>query len=245
MKKFTRQQLIDKYFSGLNIEFDDSLINFKNYSVCANINMDQLELLETFQPSKSNNIESLYTNALYAELVQGINKELIKSFKTIGSIIELNGKEMHLLNRNFSNFIQMIDGSNFIVNSNIGSLFLDLPQFNTSSYTSTNYNSQIYKIGNVYNKVVSVDPLQTFNWSKLLSYDNIYINLIINEPKTDMSNNSFAPKTIIDFKFDFKILNPKINYVIDEFSSLNAKQEIKQELIRINREKVLNKLLYG
>ena len=241
MKKFTRQQLIDKYFSGLNIEFDDSLINFKNYSLCAYINMDQLELLETSQPSKLNNIESLYTNALE----QGINKELIKSFKTIGSIIELNGKEIHLLNRNFSNFIQMIDGSNFIINSNIGSLFLDLPQFNNSSYTPTKYNSQIYKIGNVYNKVVSVDPLQTVNWSKLLSYDKIYINLIINEPKTDIPNNGFTTKTIIDFKFDFKILNPKINYVIDEFSSLNTKQEIKKELVRINREKVLNKLLYG
>lgn len=42
---------------------------------------------------------------------------------------------------------------------------------------------------------------------------------------------------------NFRIINPKINYIITEETSDEIKEKIKPILIKINRDKVLNKLL--
>jgi hypothetical protein len=240
MKKLTRQQLLDYYFSGLDIEFDNSLTNLQRYSVSTSINMEQLN---DFNKIHQLDPEQIYTKTLYNEMLSGIFKNLMKIFTQMGKVVDLRDKGM-FSTKELGNFMRSLNESNFIANSNVSSLLMDLPNYSSfTGRTNSHLNTTIYKIGFIDNKNISVDPIMRFNDTRILSYDKIKINLIIDEPLQVVDPHTCNTRTVISYRMDFSVVNPKINYVIVDETSQDIKEKVNGELIRVNRDKVLNILL--
>ena len=238
MLKLTRQQLLDNFFNGLDIEFDDTLLNLQRYSISTSVDINQLNDIKQYH---SINPEEIYTKALYKEMVSSIFKSIRKGFTEYGKIIDLSNKG-YLALRELGNFMKSINEENYITCSGVASLLMDLPNFSTLSLNS-NVSSKIYNIGKLDYKNVSVDPLQKYNESILYSYDKIQMNLIIDEPVKFVEPTSFNTRTVLSYRMDFRIINPKINYIITEETSDEIIEKVKPILIKINRDKVLNILL--
>jgi len=240
MKKLTRKQLLDYYFSGLDVEFDDSLINLQRYSASTSINLEQLN---DFNKITSLDSEQIYTNALYNEMLSGILKNLMKEFTQMGKVVDLRYKGM-FYTKELGNFMRLLNESNFITNSNVSVLLMDLPNYSSfTGRTNSPLNTTIYKMGFIDNKSISVDPIMRFNDTMILSYDKIKINLVINEPQQVIEPLTYNTRTILSYRMDFSVVNPKINYVIVDETSEVLKEKVNGELIRLNRDKVLNILL--
>ena len=240
MKKLTRQQLLDYYFSGLDIEFDDSLFNLQVYSLSTSVNMEQLN---DFNKIHHLDPEQIYTKALYNEMLSGIFKNIIKEFTQIGKVVDLRDKGMYST-KELGNFMKSLNESNFIANINVASLLMDLPNYcSFTGRTNSNLNTTIYKLGFLDNKSISVDPIMRFNDTMILSYDKIKINLNIDEPQQVIEPITCNTRTILSYRIDFSVVNPKINYVIVDETSEALKEKANGELIRLNRDKVLNRLL--
>jgi hypothetical protein len=240
MKKLTRKQLLDYYFSGLDVEFDDSLINLQRYSASTSINLEQLN---DFNKITSLDSEQIYTNALYNEMLSGILKNLMKEFTQMGKVVDLRDKGM-FYTKELGNFMRLLNESNFITNSNVSVLLMDLPNYSSfTGRTNSPLNTTIYKMGFIDNKSISVDAIMRYNDTMILSYDKIKINLVINEPQQVIEPLTYNTRTILSYRMDFSVVNPKINYVIVDETSEVLKEKVNGELIRLNRDKVLNILL--
>lgn len=240
MKKLTRQQLLDYYFNGLDIEFDDSLFNLQKYSVSTSINMEQLN---DFNKIHQLDPEQTYTKALFDEMLSGILKNLMKEFTQMGKVVDLRDKGM-FSTKELGNFMKSLNESNFISNGNVSLLLMDLPNYsNFTGRTNSHLNTTIYKMGFIDNKSISIDPVMRFNDTMILSYDKIKINIIIDEPQQVIEPITYNTRTILSYKMDFSVVNPKINYVIVDETSEVLKEKVNGELIRLNRDKVLNILL--
>jgi hypothetical protein len=238
MVKFSRQELKQRYFSGLDIEFDDTLINFKNYSVVINMSMDEVSSFS----HKGTDLEQLYNNILYNEMSNSILKEIQKSVTNLDKVVNLTNLGTSSI-KELNNFLNSFYSDNFIISSGIVQLLLDLPNFIYDSASANVANSFCYKIGKFNNINIAVDPCIRYGDTKITSYDKIKMNLIINEPIQIIDSDTFRPKTQLNFKLDFKLENHFINYLINEDTSEDVRQKVIPELIKINRDKILNILL--
>ena len=238
MIKFTRQELKQRYFSGLDIDFDDTLNNFKNYSVAINMSRDDVDSFS----HKGMDLEQLYNNTLYNEMSNSILKEIQKSVTNLGRVVNLTNLGTSSI-KELNNFLNSFHSDNFIVGGGAAQLITELPNFKDELSSPNAANSFCYKMGKFNNINIAVDPLIRYNDTKIISYDKIKMNLIINEPIQIVDPSSFRTKTQLNFKLDFKVENHFINYIINEDTSEDVRQNAIPELIRMNRDKVLNKLL--
>jgi len=239
MKKLTRQQLLDYYFSGLDIEFDDSLFNLQRYSVSISVNMEQLNDFNKINKIHQLDPEQIYTKALYEEMASGISKSIRKEFTQIGKIVDLSSKSKFIV-KELGNFMKSLNEKNYITCHEIATTLEDLENFSPLSISSY---INVYPIGKLDDKKISIDSYMKYNDCALLSYDKVKVNLIIDEPQQVIDPITCNTRTILSYRIDFSVVNPKINYVILEDSSVEIKEKVKGELIRLNRDKVLNILL--
>jgi hypothetical protein len=238
MTKMTRQQLLNNFFSGLDIEFDDSLTNFQKYSVSANLSIDQIN---TFSLFNDFDIKKKYSNLMYNELINSINSLFRKNFTHVGNVIEIVNNNSY---RDLDEFLLSLEETNIITNSYVAALLMDSLYYSSFEIKTALDMSSIYKYGSYHNKNVSIDPYMKYNDTILLSYDKIKINLIIDEPVEVVDSVSFNLRTILPYKIDFKIINPKVNYLISENTSSEVKEKANPELVRKKRDKLINKLIY-
>ena len=239
MIKFTRQEFKQRYFSGLDIEFDDTLNNFKNYSIAINMSISDFSDSLSY---KGIDVEQLYNNTLYNEMSNSILKEIQKSVTNLGRVVNLTNLGTSSI-KELNNFLNSFHSDNFLIGCGIDQLLLDLPNFIYDSASTNAANSFCYKIGKFNNINIAVDPCIRYGDTKIISYDKIKMNLIINEPIQIVDPSSFRSKTQLNFNLDFKVENNSINYILNEDTSEDIRQKAIPELIRMNRDKVLNKLL--
>ena len=234
----TRQQLLNNFFNGLDIEFDDSLTNFQKYSVSANLNIDQINTLSLFNDF---DIKKKYSNLMYNQLINSINSLFREKFTHVGNVIEIVNNDSY---RDLDEFIFSLDETNIITNGYVAALLMDSLYYSSFEIKTALDMSSIYKYGTHHNKNVSIDPYMKYNDTILLSYDKIKINLIIDEPVEVVDSVLFNLRTILPYKIDFKIINPKVNYLISENTSSEVKEKATPELVRKKRDKLINKLIY-
>lgn len=241
MKKYLREELIKTYFSGLNIEFDDTLSNLQKYSLSCSMSMSQISNYNSIlSDSKEIALKATYTKTLYQEMVYTIFKNFRKSFTEVDKCIDLTNSRL-FLNENLTSFIKSIYDNNIIICSGISSLLKDLPNF-INSTNIDNFTHIPYKIGVLDSKSISVDPYQQYKDTMVLSYDKILFNLNIEDPTEVVDPQSFRINTILYFEVDFKVINPKIHYIITDETSEEVKLKAKFHMIRKNREKIINLL---
>ena len=242
MKKYSRDELIKTYFSGLDIEFDDTLSNFQKYALTCSMSISQInDFNSVLSAHKEINLKATYTKTLYQEMASTIFKNFRKSFTEVDKCIDLTNERL-ILNEELNYFIKSIYEDNLIISSGIYNLLVDLSNF--SHYSSRNiFTPTPHKIGVLDYKNISVDPHQQYEDTMVLSYDKILINLHIEEPTEVVDPHSFRMNTILSFKMDFKVINSKIHYIITDETSEEVKLKANPHIIRLNRDKVINLLL--
>lgn len=178
---------------------------------------------------------------MYNQLINSINSLFREKFTHVGNVIEIVNNDSY---RDLDESLLSLEETNIITNGYVAALLIDSQYYSSFENKAALDMSSIYKYGYFYNKNVSIDPYMKYNDTILLSYDKIKINLIIDEPVKVVDSVSFNLRTILPYKMDFKIINPKVNYLISENTSSEVKEKANPELVRKKRDKLINKLIY-
>jgi len=126
---------------------------------------------------------------------------------------------------------------NVITTGMIASSLQDLSEFvvspNPNNYPITRPGS-IYKVGKLLEMDIWVDPYMKFNDGRMVLFKDVEVN--ISDIDVSIKNGpSFAPRLLIEFKFDINIDDPKLIFIIEnEYSETFNHFKSLQRSIKIN-----------
>lgn len=199
----------------INLDFvnkNKNLTNFTKYSFSYfNPNTASVFGLDVYDIAKG---------MVNSEINQSVSNSIIKSLLESDNFGYIDYINKNIDDNNFYRIVvELIKRENYkylIVNSQIGSIMQDSPEFEYQTMgLRTSASAVAYGIGKIRDTKIYVDPYMKFNDNKLLFFNNIDINL------SDFRVSDAPNQIIVDFLLDFEITDSKIVYVLDSVNSEN------------------------
>lgn len=220
----------------INLDFvnkNQNLTNFTKYS----FNYSNPNIASAF----GLDVDDIVKDMVHSEINQSVSNNIIKSLLESDSFDYIDYINKNIDDNNFYRIVvELIKRENYkylIVNSQIGSIIQDSPEFVVEYQTMGLRTSAVaYGIGKIRDTKIYVDPYMKFNDNKLLFFNNIDINL--RDFRISDVPSSFPNRIIVDFLLDFEITDSKIVYVLD---SVNSESYLSYK--RVLRDKKIDNIL--
>lgn len=157
------------------------------------------------------------------------------------SVIDFRNSDFEtmFLDNIVNTFKELSGYKNIILSCNLGCLFQEVYSFSSAS-GKINNSSHIYKIGNLFGYLdIWVDPYMKFNDTRILGFNDVYID--IDNIEINVNNNyTIKPtKIIADFDYSYSKQSSKVLYLLSDDSDPIVFSEYK----KIERDIKINKIL--